>query len=103
MALDDRVNSIIYNATNSTTDPYEAAYKARYENGTNGWGQGRIYFDSIDRNYTMNITIDGEMHTLQNVKIPSLWTTEYCFGNSVLDSQDMMDNPFCFSKPYFVW
>ncbi|KAL8870797.1 MAG: hypothetical protein Q9174_003241 [Haloplaca sp. 1 TL-2023] len=116
----DPTNSTIYNATNSTDDPFDLALQDWRENRANNYSAGsyggdeywadgyggdnaRPYSGDFDRNFTMNVTIDGEMRIVQNIYIPSLWDAEYCYGDTVLDYEDLRDNPFCLSKPYFVW
>ncbi|KAL8945805.1 MAG: hypothetical protein Q9222_007704 [Ikaeria aurantiellina] len=79
----------IYNATNSTRPP-------RYNHTSSSQ-----YLSSPS--YTSNITINGEMHFLHDMKPDELWKKAYCLDDTTLDASQLKESPFCFTKSYFVW
>lgn len=58
---------------------------------------------TINMNYTMNITVNGQMYILQNMSPRDLFDPAYRYGNQTISAYEMEQSPFCFSKSYFVW
>jgi len=57
----------------------------------------------VNYNYTSNITIDGQMHRLQNFDFSNGagFTGCYCYNNTVIE--DLHALALCLPESYFVW
>ncbi|KAL8931915.1 MAG: hypothetical protein Q9211_006650 [Gyalolechia sp. 1 TL-2023] len=90
--------SPVYNATNSTKSPF-AVCTARPEYRSNASFCNRYTFDK----YTTNITINGTKHFLNNMFPNQLWNHAYCYNDTLLESDQLQEIPFCIAQSYFVW